>query len=87
MLTSVKLQSLDHINMCMLKFVYIFLCSTGKGLIEKGLDRHEQLKLQAQQQGLLEAGSCQLHDTHNGKRDQREADILHDDDEDLEAIE
>lgn len=76
---------------------------TGEGLIEMGLDRHEQLKLQAQQQGLLEGGmgtqpGCHARNTHHDCQnlDTDDSNIGHqrndvpeddDDDEDLEAIE
>lgn len=34
-------------------------CLTGEGMLEHGPDRHEQLKLRAQKQGLLEGNSAQ----------------------------
>lgn len=38
-----------------------FCRCTGEGLLEHGLDRHEQLKLQAPKQGLLEGSAPKLH--------------------------
>ncbi len=67
---------------------YIVGVTAGEGLVEPGLDRHEQLKLEAQKQYLLGQG---LPESHKGSacRHQDSPNAMDDeiDDEDLEDIE
>jgi len=62
--------------------------TAGEDLVEQGLDRHEQLKLEAQKQYLLGQG---LPESHKGNtcRHQDNPNAMDDgiDDEDLEDIE
>ena len=60
-----------------------YCCPTGEGMLEHGLDRHEQLKLQAQKQGLLEGSSalelpacCNVDPANECGDDQEDLDAL-----------
>ena len=76
-------QFYSNFNEVLMPSIATYCCPTGEGMLEHGLDRHEQLKLQAQKQGLLEGSSAlELPACCNVDP----ADECGDDQEDLDAL-